>query len=84
MSDQPAYKIGDQIQWMASRKVGRGWAFSTKKGKIVSIDGRVITAKASNGRESTMDVNEIRLQTQHSPVKDVFDGFVKASSSSGS
>jgi DNA/RNA endonuclease YhcR with UshA esterase domain len=77
-------KVGDQIQWMSSRRVGRGYSFSTKKGKIVSIDGRVITAKASNGRQSTMDIDDVRTLNQHSPVKDVFDGFTKAASSSGS
>ena len=38
-------QIGDIVKWTHTKKLDNGYNFSTRKGKVVGIDGNLISAR---------------------------------------
>ena len=74
----PAFKVGQEVQFMHATERGTSIRLSTRYGKIVEFStpkGLRALVRTRNGRQQWVRVKDLRSQAERSPVCDVVDAL---------
>jgi hypothetical protein len=54
-----SFNYGDQVRWMDSRVVGRGFRFTQKHGRVVGLNGDWMLVRLRNGRDQLVATSKL-------------------------
>ena len=72
-------KSGDQVKWVITRKVGKGFRMSQLEGQIVEIDNDIATVKQRNGHKKQIHIGNLRLLNEKGELTEIIEGAADAS-----
>ncbi len=72
-------KPGDQVKWVVTRKVGKGFRMSQHEGQIVEVDNGTATVKLRNGQKKQIHVSRLRLLSEKGELTEFLEGAPDAS-----
>lgn len=62
--NETTFQPGDAVSYVVSKKTGRGYSFSARKGTLVEINGGLAIVRARNGKEVAVRVEGLRAADQ--------------------
>ena len=72
-------KSGDQVKWVVTRKVGKGYRMSQREGAIVEIDNDIAIVKHRNGHKKQIHIGNLRLLNEKGELTEIIEGAADAS-----
>lgn len=63
-----AFKVGDDVTFVAARSTGHSVSFSVREGKIAEIDSATAIVKLFNGRTSVQPLNKLTRQGERNAL----------------
>lgn len=75
MSNANGIKADDNVTWMHSRKVGKGFSFATRKGKVIHASATNIAIK-HKGEIVNLPPHRVRKEGQRTELTEMVEGIV--------
>ena len=63
-----AFKVGDDVTFVAARSTGHSVSLSVREGKIAEIDSATAIVKLRNGRTSVQPLNKLTRQSERNTL----------------
>ncbi|MDL5599330.1 hypothetical protein QS468_41920 [Bacillus subtilis] len=63
-----AFKVGDEVTFVAARSTGHSVSLSVREGKIAEIDSATAVVKLRNGRTSVQPLNKLTHQGERNAL----------------
>ena len=63
-----AFKVGDDVTFVAARSTGHSVSFSVQEGEIAEIDSATAIVKLFNGRTSVQPLNKLTRQGERNAL----------------
>lgn len=75
VGSSPVFCVGDRVTWMKTCKVGSGYSFSNREGKIIRIQGAMAVLQMRNGRTTWEMLGDLTKAGETNAVTKLFNAM---------